>query len=65
MSPRANGLLTAKQVAETLGLQESTIRAWLVQRRLPRVKCGRAVRIPLKAVKRFILENTIPARSSR
>jgi excisionase family DNA binding protein len=59
------GLLTVKQVAAILALRECTIRAWLAQRRLPRVNCGRAVRIPNEAVKDFIQQNTVPVKNGR
>ena len=62
MATRTAELLTIKQVAEMLALQEGTVRAWLIQRRLPRVNCGRAVRIPSLAVHEFIQRNTIPAK---
>ncbi len=55
-------LLTVKEAAHALGLKVATIRAWLAQRRLPRVSCGRAVRIPSQAIEQFIERNTIPAR---
>jgi excisionase family DNA binding protein len=55
-------LLTVKQCAEALNLQVSTVRAWLARRKLPRVNCGRAVRIPADAVAEYIERNTIPAR---
>lgn len=58
-------LMTVREVAERLGLRESTIRAWLLHRRLPHVKCGRAVRIPTEAIDQFIAENTVPARDTR
>jgi excisionase family DNA binding protein len=58
-------LLTVKQAADLLGLKVSTIRAWVSRRRLPRVNCGRAVRIPADAIADFIERNTIPARESR
>lgn len=58
-------LLTVRQVAEKLGLRECTIRLWLAQRKLPRVNCGRAVRIPAEAIADFIQKNTIPAREER
>jgi excisionase family DNA binding protein len=58
-------LLTVKQAAEVLGLKVSTIRAWVSRRKLPRVNCGRAVRIPAEAVVEFIERNTIPAREER
>ena len=56
------GLLTVDQAAELLGLKASTIRAWLSRRKLPRVNCGRAVRIPAESILEFIEQNTIPAR---
>lgn len=55
-------LLTVRQAAEKLGLRECTIRLWLAQRKLPRVSCGRSVRIPAVAIEEFIERNTIPAR---
>ncbi len=60
-----HSLLTVRQTAERLGLRECTIRLWLAQRKLPRVYCGRAVRIPAEAVEEFIRRNTIPAREER
>jgi excisionase family DNA binding protein len=58
-------LLSIKEASEVLALKPATIRAWLLRRKLPRVNCGRAVRIPAEAVERFIAENTIPAREQR
>jgi len=58
-------LLTVAEAAEALNLKVSTLRAWLGQHKLPRVKCGRAVRIPATAVAEFIAQNTIPARKPR
>jgi excisionase family DNA binding protein len=58
-------LLTVKQAADALGLKISTVRAWLLRRKLPRVNCGRAVRIPAEAIAEFIEQNTIPAREER
>jgi excisionase family DNA binding protein len=58
-------LLTVREASDMLALKPATIRAWLLRRKLPRVNCGRAVRIPAEAVERFIAENTIPARERR
>ena len=52
-------LLTVKQAAEALGLKVATIRAWVSRRKLPRVNCGRAVRIPADAIAQFIERNTV------
>ena len=58
-------LLTVKQAADALGLKVATIRAWVSRRKLPRVNCGRAVRIPADAIAEFIERNTIPAKEER
>ena len=58
-------LLSVTQAAEILGVRESTIRAWLLRRVLPRVKCGRAVRIPAQAIEDFVARNTTPAKEPR
>lgn len=59
------GLLTVAQTADLLNVKVCTIRAWLSRRALPRVNCGRAVRIPADAVAQFIERNTIPAKDDR
>jgi len=59
-------LLTAAQVAERLSLKESTIRAWLLAKRLSHIRIGRrAVRIPVFEVERIIAEGSVPAREPR
>lgn len=58
-------LLSIREASEMLALKPATIRAWLLRRKLPRVNCGRAVRIPAEAVAQFIERNTIPAREDR
>jgi excisionase family DNA binding protein len=58
-------LLTVVEAGAALGLKPATIRAWLTKRRLPRVNCGRAVRIPAEAIAVFIQRNTVPAREER
>lgn len=59
-------LLRASEAAEFLNVKESTIRSWLLKRRLPHVVVGRrAVRIPRAALEKLIAENTIPARAGR
>jgi len=58
---RAVRLLRVEEAAEYLNVKPSTIRAWLLRRKLPRVRVGeRAVRIPVDALDRLIRENTIP-----
>lgn len=58
-------LLTILEVSEALNIKVPTVRAWLARRKLPRVNCGRAVRIPSAAIAEFIEKNTIPAREDR
>lgn len=60
-----NELVDVRQAAALLGLKVSTIRAWLARRKLPFVRCGRAIRISREALDRFVTENTVPARESR
>ena len=61
----SNDLLTVRETSQRLNLREGTVRLWLAQRRLPFVRCGRAIRIPAEAVEEFIRSNTIPARDLR
>jgi excisionase family DNA binding protein len=58
-------LFTVAETAEALNVKISTVRAWLAKRKLPRVNCGRAVRVPAQAITEFIERNTIPAREAR
>jgi len=58
-------LLSIKEASEALAVKPATIRAWLLRRKLPRVNCGRAVRIPAHAIAEFIERNTIPAKEPR
>jgi excisionase family DNA binding protein len=55
-------LITVVEAAALLGLKPSTIRAWLLRRKLPRVNCGRAVRVPAEAIADFIRQNTVPVK---
>lgn len=56
-------LLNVQEAADQLGIKPSTVRAWLLRRKLPCVHVGRAVRVPADAVAEFIKRNTIPARA--
>jgi excisionase family DNA binding protein len=58
-------LVSIKEASEILAVKPATVRAWLMQRKLPRVNCGRAVRIPAAAIAQFIECNTIPAKEER
>jgi excisionase family DNA binding protein len=51
-------MLTVKEAAQRLGIQPSTIRAWIFRREnLDFVKVGRSVRIPERAIEEFIRKN--------
>jgi excisionase family DNA binding protein len=58
-------LLSIQEASEMLAVKPATIRAWLLRRKLPRVNCGRAVRIPADAIAQFIERNTVPAKEER
>ena len=54
MRPSAK-LLTVREVADRLGLKESTIRKRIMQRQIAYVKPGlRAVRIPIEELERIL-----------
>jgi excisionase family DNA binding protein len=59
-------LLRVPEAARLLAIQESTLRAWLLARRVSRVRLGpRCIRVPVSEVRRLIAEGTIPARGQR
>ena len=53
-------LLRVNQAAEALNFKASTIRAWILRRKIRYVKIGRGVRIPESAVEELIETGTIP-----
>jgi len=59
-------LLRVSEAAKLLAVRESTVRAWLLARRIGRIRVGRrSVRIPMTEIDRLIQEGTIPAREQR
>jgi excisionase family DNA binding protein len=58
-------LLSVPAFAARLGVQPSTIRAWLMARRISKVKLGRRVLIPNSEVSRLIERGLIPALPER
>lgn len=59
-------LLRVEEAAELLNVKPSTIRAWLLRRKLPKVRVGaRSIRIPRDFLEKMVVENTIPAREVR
>jgi len=61
MTPTSKQLLTVTEVAMRLGLKPATIRRRILERRIPYVKLGRAVRIPIEAVEALIAVSYRPA----
>ena len=65
-SIEAEKLLRPEEFAERVGIKVSTARAWLLLRRISKVKVGRrAIRIPQSEVERIIREGFVPAREER
>lgn len=58
-------MLTVHEAAQRLGLRDSTIRAWIAQRRIGIVRLGRAIRIEPQEIERLIAEGKIPAKEQR
>jgi excisionase family DNA binding protein len=57
--PDTELLLTKRQAAELLNVEERFITRCVFEKRIAYVKVGRDVRIPASAVRRFIDANTI------
>lgn len=55
-------LLTIPEVAEILGISESTAKIWASQRKFPVVKVGRLSRVSPLALKDWIRRQTEPRR---
>lgn len=53
--------LTVRETAETLGIAERTVRAWILSRKIGTVKLGRAVRIPGAEITRLVRQGSRPA----
>jgi excisionase family DNA binding protein len=57
-------MLTVRQAAQNLGLQEVTIRKMIRARSISFMRIGRAVRISSQEVDRLITHGTVPAVNS-
>ena len=55
-------LLTLVEAGSILKLKTSTLRAWLLRRKIPYVKVGRLVRLRRADIERLISDCTIPAK---
>jgi excisionase family DNA binding protein len=56
-----SGLLTLAEAANLLRLKPSTLRAWILRRKLPYCKVGRLVRIRRADVDALIAASVVPA----
>jgi len=54
-------LKRVSEVARELGVEESTIRKWIFEKRIPVVKLGRSVRIKPEDIEKMISDGTQPA----
>jgi excisionase family DNA binding protein len=50
-------LLTIREASEQLGLRESTLRKWVLLKRIAYCKLGRAVRVPATVVEKMIRDS--------
>jgi excisionase family DNA binding protein len=58
-------LLTVDETAATLRLQTSTIRAWILQRKIPFVRLGRRVFVRHSDCEKLITDNLVmPAQAA-
>jgi excisionase family DNA binding protein len=57
-----NGLLTITEASALLRLRPSTLRAWILRRKLPYCKVGRLVRLRRADVEALIAASVVPAR---
>jgi excisionase family DNA binding protein len=56
-------MLSVAEAAQNLGLRPTTIRAWLLRRKIACVRLSaRCVRIPRAEIERVIRDGTVPAR---
>jgi len=51
---------TVRETSKALGLTESTIRSWILERRINFVKLGGAIRISEKEIDRILRQGTVP-----
>lgn len=55
-------LVNIEGAAAFLGLKPSTLRAYVLRRRIPYVKIGRAVRIKTSDLEKVVEAGTVPAK---
>ena len=59
----ASDLLTLSEASELLRLKVSTLRAWVLRRRIPYVKLSRRVFLRRTDIERLISDSVVPARA--
>jgi len=60
-----NDLLTIPEAAAALRLKPSTVRSWILDRKIPFCKIGRLVRIRRCDIEAFLTESLVPAGESK
>lgn len=58
-------LLSVEESSRFTHLRESTIRSWILNRRVPYVKLGRRVFLRKLDLEKLITDSVVPARSAR
>lgn len=52
-------LLNVEEVAHMLDMSKDTIYKWVIQRKIPFVKCGRLTKFDLQKIEKWIEENSV------
>ncbi|MEW6557876.1 MAG: helix-turn-helix domain-containing protein [Elusimicrobiota bacterium] len=52
-------LLNINEAAEYMGLSKNTLYAWVCQRRIPFVKCGRLTKFDIRDIDKWIDEKKV------
>ena len=58
-------MLKIPDAAERLGIQSSTVRNWVMKRKIGYVRVGGAIRIPLTEVERILESGWVPAKGTK
>jgi excisionase family DNA binding protein len=65
VSQMHTGLVSVAEFSTATRLKEVTIRAWLAQKRIAKVKLGRRILIPASEIDRLISQNFTPAQPAQ
>lgn len=58
----AGDLLTVPEAADFLGVKAVTVRAWVLNRRIPYVKLGKCVRLRRTDLEKYVADRVVPAK---